>query len=66
MSFSFLLSSPTCPSWVRVRAAAAIRYLSDDTHRLWVLKFVEDDERVAIPSFRGLVTSVDECLHVLG
>jgi len=50
-----LLEDHCRPSWVRGRAATTIRYLSDDAHRLRMLKFVEDrDDGVAVPITHGL------------
>jgi hypothetical protein len=43
------------PSWVRVRAATTVRYLSADTHRMRMMSLLEDpDPDVVIPIAQGL------------
>jgi transcriptional regulator with XRE-family HTH domain len=50
-----LLSAPTTPEPVRVRAAILERYLGGEAHRLRMLGFVEDrSEEVAAPIVQGV------------
>ncbi len=50
-----ILLGESTPPGLRARAATVIRYLSDDVHRLRILKFVvDDDEAVAVPMIQAL------------
>ncbi|MGH3368477.1 MAG: hypothetical protein ACRDPR_00600, partial [Nocardioidaceae bacterium] len=50
-----LLASPGVPTLVRARAATLARYLSDDTHRLRMLRFVDDaDDHVSAALVQGI------------
>ena len=50
-----LLTEPNCPPWVRVRAATTARYLSSDTHRMRMLRFLDDPvSEVAVAIAQGI------------
>jgi hypothetical protein len=50
-----LLAAPNAPTLVRVRAATLARYLSSDSHRLRMLRFVEDhDDHVGTVIVQGI------------
>jgi hypothetical protein len=63
-----LLAAPGFPALVRSRAAAVVPYLSHDTHRLRMLRFVEDPSEsvgVAVAKALGHVTFTDFSDQVL-
>ena len=50
-----LLGNPTCPAWLRGRAATTIRYLGGETHRMRMIRFIADpDDDVAIPLIQAI------------
>ena len=50
-----LLARTDLPGWVRVRAATLVRYLSNDTHRMRMLGYLDDpDQDVATPIGQAL------------
>ncbi len=49
------LAGPWNVDWIRARLSTLVRYLSDDSHRMRMLTFVEDDsDEVATPMTQGI------------